>query len=82
MQPNPFVAVAAATLTLMGYVREWGGPGQLQIFVKYGEGDPYPHVVQLQNAGTRDDVADSLEEQGVDMPLFFAIICTVADEED
>ena len=42
----------------MGYVREWGGPGQLHIFVKYGEGDPYPHVVQLQNAGTRDDVAD------------------------
>ena len=29
----------------MGYIREWGGPGQLQIFVKYGEGDPYPHVV-------------------------------------
>lgn len=82
MRPNPFVAIAAATLTLMGYAREWGGPGQLQVFVRYGEGDAYPHVVQLQDAGTPDDVTDSLEEQGVDMPLFFAIIRRVADEED
>ncbi len=58
----------------MGYVREWGEPGGLQLFMKYEDAGSQPVVLQDTESVTAEDIADSLEEQGVDMTAFFAAI--------
>lgn len=74
MPPNPLAAIAAAALVAMGYVREWGEPGGLQLFMKYEDAGSQPVVLQDTESVTAEDIADSLEEQGVDMTAFFAAI--------
>lgn len=58
----------------MGYVREWGEPGGLQLFMKYEADGSQPVVLQDTESLTAEDMVDSLEEQGVDIPAFFAAI--------
>ena len=80
MPPNPLSALAAAALATMGYVREWGEPGTVQLFVKY-EADG-SNAVMLHDSEflTAEDIVDSLEEQGVDMAAFFAVMDTLAED--
>ena len=74
MPPNPLSALAAAALATMGYLREWGEPGALQLFVRYE--DDGGHAVMLHDSEslTAEDIVDSLREQGVDMRAFFAAL--------
>ena len=58
----------------MGYVREWGEPGGLQLYMRYEDDGAHPVVLQDTESLTAEDIVDSLEEQGVDIPTFFATI--------
>lgn len=67
---------------LIGYVREWGEPGGLQLFVKY-ENTRAHLVALLDHEGlTGADLVESLTEQGVPMAAFFAAIPEAAEDED
>lgn len=67
-QPNPAEALAVTALSLIGYEREVGGPGELQVFIKY---DPvHPVILDDTPNRTAKDFRDTLTEQGVDMKAF------------
>ncbi len=72
MPPNPLSGLAAVVLTTIGYVREWGEAGGLQLFIRYGEAGCHPVVLQDSEHLTAEDIVKSLNEQGVDMVAFFA----------
>lgn len=68
-RPNPAEALAVTALSIIGYEREMGGPGEIQVFIKY---DPDCHPVILDDLPNRtvEDFRSSIEDQGVDMQAF------------
>ena len=79
---NPLSAVAAAALVQIGYVREWGEPGGLQLFVKYEDARAHPVALPDHESLTGADLVESLTEQGVPMAAFFAAIAEAAEDGD
>ncbi len=67
---------------MIGYVREWGDPESIQLFVKYDDDDGESNVVILQDseALTAEDIVDSLREQGVDMDRFFRVVDELSED--
>ena len=57
---------------MMGYVREWGEAGSLQLFVNHD----LQHVLTLDDnrLSSPEDVLNELAEQGVNMEVFRSVI--------